>query len=173
MQGFKYTLSWDNDFTGVDNAPAGFSDRSARTKANVTLDPKMIAKRNAGEKEYYFQPDTVVVIVKTDKPNSWAVNDLKTDKLLAHEQLHYNIAALAGRDLERKILALRNTDGKALIAEKEALGKAVQTEIDNINKEYDEGMKGTDHGKKAAEQAKWELHINGLMSKPDGELKGI
>ena len=79
MQGFKHTLSWANDFTEVDNAPEGFSDRSARTKANVTLDPKMIAKRN--------------------------------------------------------------------------------------NKESD--------GKKDAEQAKWELHITGLMNKTDGELKGI
>jgi len=173
LQGFTYSLSWANDFTEVDNAPTELSNRSARTKANVTLDPKMIAKRDSKDSDYYFKPDTVIVIIKTDKTASWVVKDLKSDKLLAHEQLHYNIAALAGRDLERKILALRNKDGATLIQEKEALGKAVQSEIDKINKEYDEGLQGTDHGKKDAEQAKWELHIKSLMGKTDAELKGI
>lgn len=173
MQGFNYTLSWANDFTEVDNAPGEFSNRSARTKANVTLDPKMIAMRDSKDSDYYFKPDTVKVIIKADKPNSWVVKDLKSDKLLKHEQLHYNIAALAGRDLERKILALRNKVGQDLVREKEELGKAVQSEIDKINKEYDEGMQGTDHGKKDGEQSKWELHITSLMSKTDDELKGI
>ncbi len=173
IQGFTYTLSWANDFTEVDNAPEGFSDRSARTKANVTVDPKLIVKRDAGKTEYYLDPATLSVIVKTDKPNSWVVKDLKSDKLLKHEQLHYNIAALAGRDLERKLLALRNTDGKQLLKDKEDLGKAVQGEIDKINKEYDEGLQGTDHGKKDAEQTKWEVHITSLMNKSDAELKGI
>lgn len=173
ITGFTYTLSWANDFTEVDNAPAGFTDRSARTKALVTLDPKMIAKRDSKDSDYYFKPDTVNVIIKTDKPNSWVVKDLKSDKLLAHEQFHYNIAALAGRDLERKILALTNKDGNELMKAKAELGNAVQNEIDKINKEYDTGLQGTDHGKKDAEQAKWELHIKGLMNKSDAELKGI
>lgn len=173
VQGFNYKLTWTNDFTEVDNAPAGFTNRSARTKADVTLDPKMIATRDSKDSDYYFKPDTVKVIIKTDKTNSWVVKDLKSDKLLAHEQLHYNIAALAARDLERKLLALRHKEGAKLIQEKDALGKAVQAEIDKINKDYDEGVHGTDHGKKDTEQAKWELHINAIMNKTDGELKTI
>ena len=173
VQGFKYTLSWDNDFTTVETAPAGFTDRFARTKAAVDLDSKLSARRDAGEKEYYFSPDTVNVIVRAVKVESWVVGDKKSDKLLKHEQLHYNISALAGRDLERKVLALRDTDGKKLIAKKNTLGAETKTLIDKINKDYDEENLGTNHGLKDAQQSNWELHINNLMNDSAGELKGI
>ncbi len=173
MQGFKYTISWTNDFTEVDNQPAGFSDRSARTKATVTLDPKMIATRDSKESDYYFKPSTVIVIVKGAKTESWVLKDKKSDDLLKHEQIHYNISALGGRDLERKVLTLKDPAGQELINKKDALGKEIQTLIDKINKEYDEGINGTNHGAKSAEQAKWELHINNLMNKPEAELKGV
>lgn len=173
VQGMKYTLSWNTDFTEVENAPAGFSNRSARTKADVTLDPQMIAKRDSKDSDYYFKPDTVKVIIKMDKTSSWVVKDLNSDPLLKHEQIHYNISALGGRDLERKLLALRDPSGQELMKKKDELGKDIQTLINSVNKDYDEGVSGTDHGKKAAEQSKWELHITNLIGKPDGELKTI
>lgn len=173
VQGFKYTLSWDTDFNGVDNAPAGFSDRSARTKASVTLDPAMQARRDKKDTDYYFVPATVNVSVKAVKAESWVLNDKKTDKLLKHEQIHYNISALGGRDLERKVLALRDADGKKLLEKKADLGKEVQDLIDTINKDYDAELHGTHHGQKDTEQSKWELHIASLMNDPAGELKGI
>ncbi len=173
VEGMKYTLSWVNDFTDVDNAPAGFSNRSARTKASVTLDPKMIAMRDSKDSDYYFKPSTVKVIIKAVKPESWVVKEKKSDKLLKHEQLHYNISAIGGRELERKALALRDASGPALIQKKLDLGKEVQDLIDKVNKDYDEGMQGTNHGEKDAEQAKWEMHITSLMSKEDAELKGL
>lgn len=173
MQGFKYTLSWSTDFTEVDDAPEGFSDRSARTKASVTLDTKLQAKRDAGGTDYYFAPATVNVIVKAVKTESWVVKSLKSNSLLNHEQLHYNISALGGRDLERKILALRDPSGQELMNKKAALGTEIQNLIDKVNKEYDSGINGTNHGGKATEQAKWELHITNLMGKSDGELTAI
>lgn len=173
MQGFRYTLSWGTDFTEVDNAPEGFSDRSARTKATAMLDPKLTAKRDAGGTDYYFAPSTVIVNVKAVKTESWVVKDLKSDKLLKHEQMHYNIAALGGRDLERKILALRDPAGAELMRKKEDLGKEIQALIDKVNKEYDDASQGTNHGKKDTEQSKWEIHINDLMNKTDAELKGV
>ena len=171
MQGFKYTLSWGTDFTEVDNAPEGFSDRSARTKATANLDPKLTARRDSKDSDYYFVPDTVIVNVKAVKTESWVVKDLKSDKLLKHEQLHYNISALGGRDLERKILALRDPVGQKLIEKKEALGKEIQTLIDKVNKAYDDAGKGTNHGKKDTEQSTWEIHINSLMNNTAAELK--
>lgn len=173
LVGFKYSLSWSSDFTEVDIAPEGFSDRSARTKATVTLDPSMQARRDAGGKDYYFAPDTVKVIIRASQKESWVVKDLKSDKLLKHEQLHYNISALGGRDLERRLLALKDPSGPELIKKKEALGKEVQDLIDKVNKDYDSDLHGTDHGKKDTEQAKWELHISNLMNNSDGQLKGL
>jgi hypothetical protein len=173
ITGFKYTLGWSTDFTELDNAPAGFSDRSARTKASVTLDPGLQAVRDSKESEYYFKPSTVTVIVKAAVAESWVVKDLKSDKLLKHEQIHYNISALGGRDLERKILTLRDKSGQELMNKKAALGKEIQDLIDSVNKDYDGGLQGTNHGKKDTEQAKWELHINGLMNQPNAELKSL
>lgn len=173
MQGFKYTLSWSTDFTEVDSAPEGFSDRSARTKASVTLDPNMQARRDAGKTDYYFAPATVIVIIKAVKAESWVVKDLKSDKLLKHEQMHYNISAVGGRDLERKLLILKDPSGPELIKKKEALGKEIQDLIDKVNKAYDDSVKGTNHGKKDTEQSNWEIHINNLMNKSDAELKEL
>ena len=173
MQGFKYTLSWSTDFTEVDNAPAGFTDRSARTKANITLDPKMTARRDTKDSDYYFVPDTVIVNIKPVQTESWVVKDLKSDALLKHEQIHYNITALGGRDLERKLLALRDESGQELMKKKENLRKEIQDLIDKTNKDYDGGVQGTNHGKKDTEQSKWEIHINNLMNKADGELKTL
>lgn len=173
VQGMKYSLNWVTDFNEVDDAPAGFSNRSARTKASVTLDPKMIAMRDSKDTDYYFKPSTVIVIVKAVKPESWVIKEKESDKLLKHEQLHYNISAIAGRELERKALALRDATGPGLIQKKVDLGKEIQDLIDKVNKDYDEGMQGTDHGAKDAEQAKWEMHITSLMSKDDAELKGL
>ena len=171
MQGFKYTLSWSTDFTDVDNAPEGFSDRSARTKASVTLNQAMVARRDSKESDYYFAPDTVIVTVKAVQAESWVVKDLKSDKLLKHEQVHYNISALGGRDLERKLKALRDPVGQELINKKVALGKEMQDLIDKVNKAYDDSVKGTNHGKKDTEQSNWEIHINNLMNNSDAELK--
>lgn len=173
MQGFKYTLSWSNDFTEVDNAPTDFTDRSARTKASVTLDPKLKAQRDSKDSDYYFVPDTVIVNVKAVKAESWVVKELKSDNLLKHEQLHYNISALGGRDLERKILALRDPSGPALMKKKVDLGTEIQALIDKVNHEYDKGLQGTNHGAKDAEQAKWEIHISNLMNNKDAELKAL
>lgn len=173
VQGFKYTVSWDTDFRGVDEAPAEFKDRSARTKASVTLDPAMQARRDKKDTDYYFVPATVNVIIKAVKAESWVLNDKKTDKLLKHEQMHYNISALGGRDLEKKVLELRDADGKKLMEKKATLGKEVQDLIDTVNKSYDAELLGTHHGQKDAEQSKWELHLTNLMNDPSGELKGI
>jgi hypothetical protein len=173
MQGFTYTLSWGTDFTEVDNQPAGFTDRSARTKANVTLDPGMQGKRDAGTSVYYFAPATVIVIIKASKADSWVLKDKKTDKLLKHEQMHYNISALGGRDLERKLIAIKESSAADLMAQKASLSTEIQALIDKTNKQYDDDLLGTKHGTKDAEQSKWELHISNLMNNPSAELKGI
>ncbi len=173
VQGFRYILSWETDFNSVDNAPAGFSDRSARTKASVSLDNGLQARRDSKDTDYYFAPSTVIVNIKAVKAESWVLSDKKSDKLLKHEQMHYNISALGGRDLERKILELRDADGKKLLAKKDELGKEIQTLIDKINKDYDGELLGTNHGQKDAEQSKWELHLTNLMNDPKGELKSV
>ena len=53
------------------------------------------------------------------------------------------------------------------------LQRKTQDLIEKVNKDYDEGMQGTNHGEKDAEQAKWEMHITSLMNKEDAELKGL
>lgn len=173
ITGFTYTLSWTNDFTEVDEAPEGFKDRDARTKANADLDPGLTGKRDAGKTEYYFDPASVKVVVKASKVESWVVKGQQSTSLLKHEQLHYNITALGGRDLERKILAIRANSREDLQKQKDDTKKEVQDNINKVNKDYDDPTNGTNHGKKAPEQSKWELHITNLMNKPDAELKGI
>lgn len=173
LQGFKYSLSWATDFTEVDSAPANFTNRSARTKADITLDANLKGKKDASTSEYYFDVDTIKVGVKTDKANSWIVKGKQSDSLLKHEQMHYNISALGARDLERKLKALRATSMQDLIKQKSDLGTEIQTLINKVNKDYDDDLLGTSHGTKAAEQSKWELHITNLMNSETAELKSL
>lgn len=173
VQGFKYSLSWETDFTEVDSAPAGFTDRSARTKASIALDPSLKGRKDASTSEYYFDESSIKVSVKAVKADSWVVKGLQSDKLLKHEQMHYNISALGGRDLERKLKNLRDATVNGLIKKKEDLGKEIQTLIDKVNKDYDDALLGTNHGMKATEQSKWELHLSNLMNSETAELKSL
>ena len=65
---------------------------------------------------FHFKPSSVFIQVSIDEVKSWVLRNSRSDELLQHEQVHYNISALAGRDLERRMLKLGGESVKALKA---------------------------------------------------------
>lgn len=171
--GFNYRINWTRDFITCNTAPLG-ENHSAFTTATANSIGNIQAYKNSNDERYYIKQSSVKVEIKMLKSQSWVLSDKKTDKLLQHEQLHYNISALGGRDLERGLLALNADSVDDLIAKKDELTANIQSLINKVNLEYDNKiMWGTDHGRVDLHQGFWETHIAKLMSDPNGELKSI
>ena len=88
----------------------------------------------------------------------WVLAGQKTTRLLQHEQLHYVMATLVGREMERELAEVTGTDGAAvqrtvnqLIANKNA--RALE-----MGAAYDDD---TEHGTDAHEQAAWAARVQG------------
>ena len=172
LSGFKYTISWTTDFDRVDKRKDPKLD--AFTVARFTTGKNLMADVKSGDGLYRFQTDSIDIQIKMDNKKSWVFKDAESDSLLKHEQLHYNISALAGRDLERGLKKLSAASAKDLYDQAKSLLSSLQTLVNQINVEYDDNkLSGSNHGNDTGNQTKWEMHINKLMNDPNGELKGI
>ena len=173
LNGFNYQIKWSKDFTTRSNPPADKENLVAFTvaTANSVGKPQLYQKDDG---KYYIKPSTLTVVIKMNKSQSWVLSDSKTDKLLKHEQMHYNISALGGRDLERGLLTLSADSVSEFQQKRDELSDGIQKLIDKTNEEYDNKILwGTDHGRTELHQGFWEMHLAKLMNDPKGELKSI
>ena len=173
LHGFNYQIKWSKDFTTVSSPPAGQEHLAAYTvaKAGSTGNPQAYKKDDG---KYYIQHSSIKVEIKMVKIESWVLSDSKTDKLKKHEQMHYNISALGGRDLERGLKKLSADSVEELLTLRESLNIKIQDLIDQTNKEYDNTVLwGTDHGRIKLHQELWEMHLSKLMNDPNAELKSV
>lgn len=173
LKGFNYAIRWNSDFTTRTSPPSGKEDLIAFTEAPAGTSKEIKAKKG-DDGLYYVKESSVEVSIKMIKKDSWVLKDKKTDKLLKHEQLHYNISALGGRDLERGLKKLSAGSPSELVQKISDFTQKIQSLIDKINIEYDNTkLWGTNHGRIKLHQDAWELHINKLKNDPNGELKSI
>lgn len=111
--------------------------------------------------------DSLVVAVVLDQNASWARQGAsRTADLLRHEQGHYDITALAARDMFIDLMQLkaRTFSGAA----------ALQNEITAIRASYPaqtwqtiyDAPAATDHGRNAAGQQRWNTHIQRAFTTP-------
>ncbi len=174
LHGFRHTLSWSQDFTQYLSPPPDKEHLIAFTVALAGTFGGMEIKYDSDSELYSFKHSKIKVKIKMDKSSSWVLKDSKTDKLKKHEQLHYNISALAGRDFERDLKKLTAATPEELVSARDELNSQMQTLIDDMNKEYDNTILwGTDHGRIALHQEVWELHIGKLMNDDNARLESI
>lgn len=173
LYGFNYKIKWSKDFTTVSSPPVDKEDLLAFTvaKAGSFGSPEAYKKDDG---RYYMKPSSIKVEIKMVKSESWVLGDSKTDKLKKHEQMHYNISALGGRDLERGLKNLSGDSEYDLREKRDELNTGIQDLITEINKEYDNTILwGTDHGRIELHQGLWEMHLAKLMNDPNGVLKSV
>lgn len=132
-------LSWD-DFSGVADET---SEYKAITKSKISIG------WDCTDKVFAFE-----ATAKFDKENSWK-KDHVTDELLAHEQLHFDLAELYARKMRKHFSKLPN--GCALTTEQ--ITTITQQIIGEWGDREDLYDKETDHSKNPIEQARWEKMV--------------
>lgn len=139
----QHPLSWA-DFTGKPDAPE--SVYAAATYAGLALDVQDV--NFAGRV-------TFKVRAVFDSHRSWAHPDRKDKDVLAHEQLHFDIAEVYARRLERKLNALQLKVKNKEVAKKLVL----QYNIAQM-KEQERYDKECVHGLNRENQQEWRTKIN-------------
>jgi hypothetical protein len=144
-------INWNNHFTRVQRPRHGDSDAYTRVDFRPTF-------------RYSSRPDrdgkhrltNVRVTVAMNKGQSWYVAGRKTPLLLRHEQGHYNITFLVGRQLCRRLLELEwdsavltavgesspNQITNRLRTDADELSRNAQTESTRLNRLYDDSARG-------------------------------
>jgi hypothetical protein len=132
-------LTWD-DFQGLADAESEMKAHT-QTKINVSW------VCDDGDLEYTVQ-------VRFDRQKSWK-KELRTDRLLAHEQGHFDISEIYGRKMRKMLSELENACDLSTDEFKTQTG-LVHKEWGDYQKQYDaETNHGIDHGM----QDKWEASL--------------
>src|SRR5262245_28453508 len=99
LHGFKHRLRW-SDFKVVNKSPDG--KYSANTATNISVNWKARVDSNGT-----WHLTQVSVSLTLNRSRMWVVRGQQTDQLLAHEQVHYDINAIAARTLESRLRSLQ------------------------------------------------------------------
>ncbi len=143
-------LSWQ-DFKATPNESSKFS---AESSLQISYGMK-ISKGSDGTKvafkvECYFEPG-----------ESWVKKNLKTETLLAHEQLHFDIAEIFARKLRKRFnestFTIDNYNTKST-----AIFEKVFLEYKSYQAAYDHDSK---HGSDREEQLNWNKSVASMLVK--------
>jgi hypothetical protein len=101
---------------------------------------------------------------KKQRINSWPQQ--AQDDLLRHEQGHYDITALMGRDMFLDLMELKPRSFPSLGALQTAVNGIVQRYAPQaIHVKYDSAQE-SDHGRNATQQRAWDGYINTALTQP-------
>ncbi|RLD22719.1 MAG: DUF922 domain-containing protein [Bacteroidetes bacterium] len=136
-------LVWE-DFQGPVDASSRFH---AQTQSGVKYSFRW-------QSSYSKTTYTFEVFSYCDKSLSWVKSSKATDKLLAHEQLHFDISELHARKLKQTIAMTTFT--KRYDSEIKNLFKENQRERELMQEQYD---RETEHMKNRDNQLKWQQYV--------------
>jgi hypothetical protein len=97
------------------------------------------------------------VTVSLVPADTWVVAGNKTAALLTHERLHYVIATLVGRELDKELAALTGSSDADVLQQASDLIDAKNDRALAIGQAYDDD---TDHGADAAQQTLWQNRVH-------------
>lgn len=163
--GFNKHIRW-NEFKELRAAPAEHSDSSAYTHANRGARYRSQRDPRTG----VFSLKNVSIVVSIDRRQSWVVKGEQSAELLAHEQLHYTLSALGGRDLHRTLLKLTATSEEELYEAARTAGDDVSDMVRQANEEYDDE---SDHSRDVKGQQLWASAIRCVVGNPNGTVQEL
>lgn len=168
LVGLVKKLSW-NDFSSKQAKPPGpgvFAD-AALTSVAVGLSGASLS----GDTGDLSLADTITVTIslahKSFK-NSWLAQRTPAEQvtLLAHEQGHYDLGALIGRDYFLQVMQLKGNsyaDSAALQVDLNAVAAATIARIQEVSDDYDTATKNSSD---TVAQAKWLGYIKKAFTQP-------
>ncbi len=164
LHGFNRRLRW-SDFTKVRKSLDGEHDASTFTEISARYS---YIRQGSGN----WKLTRVSVTVAFNSTKSWVVIGKESKDLLNHEQMHYNIAAIAGRELEGKLAGLKGDASQSpddavtalsrdVIGEQDADGQMVaRGALQDVQDRYDEDLTcGSEHGLNRHYQISWEHRV--------------
>jgi hypothetical protein len=157
LSNWPRSLTWD-DFPEVNSRPADAEgDENAQIAAEARQPDRIAVVNEGGVRRVTSLSITIQVV----RENSWVVRSAKTPELLSHEQGHYDIQGLMGRDMGNEILAARAPSADALQQiVTEIIQRYRQRGID-LSAQYDTD---TNHGRNREAQARWDRAIQTAMT---------
>ena len=121
--------------------------------------------RTSLKSDFVSNTQTSAVLAVTGyfvKNESWVMPEQKTDKLLAHEQLHFDLNELYRRKLANKLENHNGFTFKNFSQEASKIFQEVFNEMASEQKRYDQE---TQHSKIDAKQKEWEANIAAELKK--------
>jgi len=139
-------LGWD-DFQGPadPNRKAG-----VQSAAQVMIE---LNTRTEGNRVYFN------VACYFERDRSWTINH-QNSYLLAHEQLHFDIAELYARKMRKRLRELSGVNQRNLESRVRQIYREVNREHNAFQDRYD---RETDHSKNREKQAVWEAKVKRML----------
>ena len=152
LSNWPRTLTWE-DFPEVGSRPADAEgDENAQIAAEARQ-PESIAVVNEGGVR---RVTSLSITIQVVRENSWVVRSAKTPELLSHEQGHYDIQGLMGRDMGNEILAARAPSTDALQQVVTDIIQRYRQRGTDLSAQYDTD---SNHGRNREAQARWDRAI--------------
>jgi hypothetical protein len=148
VTGWPSQLRWDQ-FQKLDSRPQGYTT-DVWIKAEWKNPPGKKLKPVKDRKGWRLENVNLVVCLVNQ--HTWVVRGKESDKLLIHEQGHWDMAGLLVRELHQNLVALRARTPKELGELMRSANTRQERRYTQIDKLYDDE---TDHGKNTKQQTKW------------------
>lgn len=174
--GLRKTLQW-SDFTTQNTGTPGAGQFAIGAETHAGINQNNITSKvesipGSSPTRYRVKDDiTITVTFGADSwVEQWVLNRDRAfqDRLLSHEQGHYNIVALLARDTFLELMQLKsqtfntNMDAQRAIARAWTEGTSKAQAIQDL---YDEPNQ-SHHGDNASGQGRWDGFINTAFTQP-------
>jgi len=148
-------LTW-NDFQGKVSYDKAYEVINVYKKGEIDLARSRMAIA------LYFQCEgnnaNHIVRAEFEKNNSWVLDKYKSENVLRHEQIHFDITEVYAQKLKAKLILLKNQCDKSSVG---TVYQNNENEFVEFTKQYDID---TSHGVNKEKQREWETKIHTLLS---------
>ena len=157
VSGWPRSLTWD-DFRELGSRPADAEgDENAQIHSDVNQPERVRVSREGGQQRVSALTVTLSII----RADTWVVRSAKTPELLSHEQGHYDITGLTGRDMGNEILAARAGTLEDLQRQITGIIERTRQRARDLNARYDTETGG---GRNRDAQRQWDERIRSSIS---------
>ena len=154
ITGWPRSITW-GEFKELPARPSG-ENEDAQIHSEVDQPSEVAVVREGGE----LRVSALTVTIRTVTEDDWVVTSQKSAELLSHEQGHYDITGLMGRDMGNEIVAARASSRDDLQTKVTQIIQKYAQRAKDLSAQYDEETK---NGRNREAQKKWDDKIRSAM----------
>jgi len=150
LSGWPRSLMWD-EFRELPSRPVG-EDEDAQIHSEVEPPSQVGITKQGG----VLQVSSLRVVIRTVAEDTWVIKGTKTPELLSHEQGHFDLTGLLGRDSAREILAMRANSREELQSKVNDILRKYRNQATTWTESYDSE---NNHSQNRDAQKRWDDQI--------------